>query len=406
MSDFTPQTDIDLNSLHRLSILKSLLTAARQATAESDPDRLLIEICQIAIKFLNATTGSLFIWDPETNRLFSKAVVQRPGESLESQSMPSDQGIAGWVFTHRKPLIVNDVRLDTRRCELVDECLGLPCASMIAAPLIIEQEVFGVIEILNKRSEEPFTEFDLDILTTLADQASIAIDNMRMSVQLKRQRQQLITIEQEIYKKLARDLHDGPTQWLAGISMNLEFVLRLLDFDLSKARIELEDVRHEVGRIISQLRNMMFELRPIFLESHDLSTALIHYVGNLNESENMNVKLGLDGLKVKIEPRAERAIFEIIREALSNIRRHAATPDVWINFQTDKQDVLTVTIADNGLGFNVAAVQQNYASRGSLGMLNMVERGELLGGKLSITSVPNKGTAVTLTVPLSNIVAR
>jgi len=412
MSDFIPQTGIGLNNLHRLSIFKSLLTAAQKATVESDLDRLLIEICHIAIKSLDATAGSLLVWYPETNRLFFKAVVQGgkmpppqgSGERVEGQSMPSDQGIAGWIFTHRKPLIIHEARLDARRSEAVDECLGLSSASMIAFPLIVEGEVFGVIEVLNKRSGESFNEFDLEILTALADQVSIAIDNLQMSLQLKRQRQQLINIEQDIYKKLARDLHDGPAQWLADISMNLEYVLRLIDFDPAQARSELEETRHKLDRAIGQIRNMMFELRPIFLESHDLSTALIHYIGNLNETENMNVRLEMGGLMAKLEPRAERAIFEIIREAISNIRRHAATPDVWVNFQADEQDVLTVTITDNGLGFSVADVQQNYPMRGSLGMLNMIERGELLGGKLTIESMSRQGTTVTLTVPLSNIV--
>lgn len=400
MSDFVPKAATDSHTERRMAALQAFPDAVRKMTAEADPEEFLRVICAIVVDILNGSVGSLLIWNPEDDRLYFRAISADTCEQLKDMSMPSDAGIAGWVFTHHEPLIVPDVRQDERFYSAIDESLGRQTTSLIAAPLMTQHKMLGVIEVLDKRFEDSFDELDLDILTALAGQAAIEIDNIVMYNKLKRQRRQLISIEQEVHKKLARDLHDGPAQWIAGISMNMEYILRLMDTDPAQARTELEMARQKLDKAANQIRNLMFELRPILLESHDLQTALKHYIDNLIQTDDMNIRLSMDELQTPLSPRTSRAIFDIIREAISNIKRHAYTSDAWIDLHTDNTDTLTITIKDNGLGFDPIAVRQNYSMRGSLGMLNMTERAELLDGKLTIDSVPREGTTITLTIPL------
>jgi signal transduction histidine kinase len=400
VSDFISEAAIDSNNERHIEGLQAFPDAVRKMTEEANPEKLLRTICATAIDILNASTGSLLIWNPESDRLYFQVTGDDTSEQLEGKSMPSDAGLAGWAFTHREPLIAPDVRQDERFYSAIDESLGHQTSSLMAAPLMTQHQMLGVIEVLNKRSGESFDELDLDILVALAGQASIAIDNIRMHTKLKRQRQRLIAIEQEVHKKLARDLHDGPSQWLASISMNMEYIWRLMDTDPAQAKIELEIIRHRLNKVTEQIRNLMFELRPILLESHDLQTALKHYIDNLNQTNEMNISLSMGELRTKLSPRTERAIFDIIREAISNIKRHAYTSDAWVDFHTDNLDTLTITIRDNGLGFDPSDVRQDYSLRGSLGMLNMTERAELLNGKLTIDSVSHEGATITLTIPL------
>ena len=368
--------------------------------SETEPEGLLRKICAVSIEMLDASTASLLIWDAERDQLVFRVTGPEVSKQLEGRGISADEGIAGWVFTNRRPVIVPDVRADERFCSAIDESLGHQTISLIAAPLMTEQAMLGVIEVLNKKTGQGFDDVDLDVLTALANMAAIVIDNIRMANKLKFQRQQLSTIEQDIHKKLARDLHDGPAQWLAGISMNLEYILRLIDINLPQAKVELEATRQKLDRTINQVRNLMFELRPVLLESHDLETALKHYVDSLNQMDNMNISLQMDGLSTRLVPRSERAIFDIIREAISNIKRHAYTSHAWIDFRMDCDDTLVVTVRDDGLGFDLSAVQCDYPMRGSLGMLNMTERAGLIGGSLSINSAPNQGTIVTLRLPV------
>jgi signal transduction histidine kinase len=385
----------------RAAALKALQHAALVMASELEPEQLLKRVTDIAIEVLDASSGSLLMWDPEKSTLCFRVTSSDAQPELVGATMPADVGIAGWVFTHREPTIVADVRKDERFYSKIDESLGRQTTSLIAAPLMTQQEVLGVIELVDKRSRKTFDELDLDILTTLASQAAVSIDNARLSSRLHAQRERLITIEREIHKKLARDLHDGPAQWLAGMSMNIEYILRLMDVDLAKAKVEMEAVRGTLNKTIQQIRNLMFELRPVLLTSQGLKPALQHYIESLNETESMNIRLRMDDLRTRLSADTERAVFDIVREALSNVKRHAHTQEVWVDFLCDPADRLIVTVKDNGLGFDLNAVQREYPMRGSLGMLNMLERADAVGGDLTLESVPGYGTTVKLTIPLA-----
>jgi signal transduction histidine kinase len=393
-------TSTQNNEERHIAALRALQDAARTMASDLDLAHLLTKIMDIAVSVLHASAGSLLIYDAGADQLSLKVACPAARTSLEGSSLPRDVGVAGWVFTHRTPLIVPDVSLDDRFRAETDEALHQQHLSLIAAPLLTQQDCLGVIEVLG--GQHLFDDLDLDILTTLACQAALVIDNAILSTDLHTQRARLLTVEREIHKKLARDLHDGPAQWLAGISMNLEYILRLMDRDPPRAKTEMDNVRATLDKTIKQVRNLMFELRPVILESDGLEPALEHYVDSLNHAEGMNIKLQMGAPAPGLSLDIQRTIFDIIREALSNVKRHAHTQEVWVNLQHESNNTLTVTVKDNGLGFNFGAVQRDYSTRGSLGMLNMLERAAAVGGELAIDSVPGYGTTVKLKVPLSH----
>lgn len=361
---------------------------------------LLQRLMEITVKVLDASGGTLILLDPESQQLSAKVVLGPELQTMpETCELSAGQGIASWVFSNRTPVIVDCMGKDDRFSPQVDAFFGDPNKPLVAAPLLTQQDCLGVIGVTGKTSQRKFDELDLDILTSLAGQASFAIDNTLLSGNLSKQRERLLTIEREIHKKLARDLHDGPAQWLAGMSMNLEFVLRLLEGDPCRARSELEGMRAVLDKTIRQIRNLMFELRPVILETDGIRATIEQYATNLRQTDGMNVRLDLQFNETGLSMESQRCIFDIVREALSNIRRHAHTLEAWISMKAD-QNTLVVVVKDNGLGFDFGAVQRDYSSRGSLGMLNMMERAAFVNGSLSIESVPGYGTAVRLVVPL------
>jgi signal transduction histidine kinase len=401
MDDALSCQPTEVNPDRHVAALRAFQDAARAMAFVVDATHLLKRIMDISAGALHASMGSLLMYDSDSGQLVFKAVCPETRRPLEGSTLPGDVGVAGWVFTQKTPLSVPDVSRDERFHAGVDEELlnGQP-RSLIAAPLLNQKDCLGVIEVLRSQPDQPFDDLDLDILTTLACQASVVIDNAALSSRLYAQRARLITVEREIHKKLARDLHDGPAQWLAGISMNLEYIQRLMDRDLPRAKAEMDIVRVTLDKTIKQVRNLMFELRPIVLESDGLEAALEHYVDSLNHTEGMNIKLQMSASCSDLTADAQRTIFDIVREALSNVKRHAHTQEVWVSLQRDSNSTLTITVKDNGLGFNLGAVQRDYSTRGSLGMLNMLERAAAVGGELNIDSVPGYGTTVKLKVPL------
>ena len=390
------------SSERRINALTALQDISRTLTSELDLNKLLREILHSAVRMLKASAGSLLLWDEATNELVFALTDGGAGEALEGQRMPADKGIAGWVFTHCQPDIVHDVRSNEHFYSAIDESLGYRTSSLIGAPLMTKGERIGVIEVLNKRSGEKFDEQDLDTLSTLAGQAAIAIVTARLYSQIREERDRMLGIEEELHKKLARDFHDGPAQTLASLIMDIEFIQKLLERDPSKVEAELLQLKEKATKAMHQARTTMFELRPLVLETQGLEAALEYYAERLHKTENMSIHLQVEGLEERLPRGVEDIVFAIVREAINNVKKHARANNVWLTVIRGEKE-LSSTVRDDGQGFNVEEVEISYATRGSIGLLNLYERAEMLGGRISIESTLGQGTTVSLMVPLPSI---
>jgi two-component system sensor histidine kinase DegS len=135
-----------------------------------------------------------------------------------------------------------------------------------------------------------------------------------------------------------------------------------------------------------------------------LVPALEAYAQRLRETEDLNVVFSGNGEFDRLPYSAELAIFLIVKEAITNVRKHAHASRVDIHV-TPIEDNLVVVVRDNGVGFDVGAVTEGYEERSSLGMLNMRERAEIVSGTLSLSSQPGHGTTITLELPLATNLA-
>lgn len=382
----------------RIVGLRVLQQIAQSLSSELNLERLLRKILRSAIEVMQATAGSLLLFDKATDELVFE-VIEGGGKVLEKQRMSKNEGIAGWVFTHAQPLIVDDVEKDERFYSGFDETSGFRTMSLICVPLIAKGENIGVLEILNKLSGEPFDDDDLDILTTLAAQSATAIENARLYKNVREERDRILAVEEEVRKQLARDLHDGPAQLLSAMIMNIKFLQELLRRDVGKVGEELDSFENLSGRALRQVRNMLFDLRPVILETQGLVPALQSYVQRLLETEDTVFHLQVENYERILDFKTEATVFSIVQEAITNIKKHAGASNVWLTLE-EREDSLFVTIKDDGKGFDVKEVEKSYDRRGSLGLLNMRERTELIGGQISFDSAIGQGTSVNLVVPI------
>jgi signal transduction histidine kinase len=129
------------------------------------------------------------------------------------------------------------------------------------------------------------------------------------------------------------------------------------------------------------------------------------YSGRLTETERFAVHLDVEGDVPSLTKQAGSAVFAIIREAIGNAKKYAQADNIWLRIAC-QDDMLNVSVCDDGDGFDVRAMQSNYASRGSLGMINMRERAEMIQGRFSIQSTEGEGTTVSLVAPLAPNVQR
>ncbi|HEY84444.1 MAG TPA: GAF domain-containing sensor histidine kinase [Chloroflexi bacterium] len=380
-----------------------LIYQVGQALANTlDIAELLDAVMQLSANMLNAAAASIMLIDEARRELVFEVSHNPKAVMLNRFRIAMDEGIAGWVATNGRPTIVNNVHADPRFSRNVDVRTGFLTMSIAAVPLRLKGKVIGVLEVLNKYSEDGFDDDDLRLMTSIAAQTAIALENARLYQSVRQEREKIINAQEETRKELSRILHDGVMQQISAISMNLEYAQKLLKRDLAAADKELSSIQKLAHKTAKDARLVLFELRPVILETQGLVPALERYITQLQENEDLHIKTILSPPPARLDKNVAGTIFSIIQEAINNIKRHARASQMQLSVSTVAQ-TLMVQIQDNGVGFNVEKTQKNYANRGSFGLLNMIERAELINSALAIdseTEGSNHGTTITLTVPL------
>jgi signal transduction histidine kinase len=353
---------------------------------------------------LNVEAGSLLLTDAETGNLVFQIALGDTADQIKPFQIPKGQGIAGEVAESGQPLMVADTTKDQRHFKKFDQETNFQTRNILCVPLILHDQVIGVLEVMNKRVGT-FTEHDLDVLSSVASYAAIAIDNARLHESVLAERDKVIEVEEETRKQLARDLHDGPTQLVAGLMMSLDFCKKALEKDPSLLTKEFERMTDLAERASHQLRTALFELRPLVLETQGFGAALETFMErrqkDIGPTPKLTAKIEADtpnGELSRQDAKVEATIFAIVQETVNNAIKHAKANEIKVEVKETHQAVYT-TIKDDGQGFDVDKVMDNYEERGSLGMLNLQERTELIGGELTMKSVPEHGTKITIYVP-------
>jgi len=177
LKDQTQLLTYEVQALRRyIKALQRLQETIQHFTPEQDILVLLGETLDCALELLDAADASLLLIDEETDELVFALTYGTVRETLPGYRFDRRQGIAGWVAEHLDPAIANNVRTDRRFLRDVDEHLGFETHSLVAVPLVARGNVLGVIEVLNKRSRNGFTEDDASLLSILATIAASALD--------------------------------------------------------------------------------------------------------------------------------------------------------------------------------------------------------------------------------------
>lgn len=385
----------------RIAALEALQQVALAFASELGLNRILALILSSAMDVIKANAGSLLLHDPEKQELVFKVVQGGSGKVLRNKRIKQDEGIAGWVFTRKRPVIVQDVKLDPRFLDRIDKNYKYSTTAMVAAPMIYKGTPIGVIEIINKKGGGKFTEDDRELLMAFAAQSAVLIENAQLYEQVVSERDRILAVEEEVRRGLARELHDGPSQLLSATIMGMRFLRQVLEKQPDRALAELNELERLSTQALHQVRNMLFDLRPVALETQGLGAALQLYVERQGADSHLKLHIDPAVANVRFPAKVEGAAFSIVQEAVGNAKKHAQANTIWITAKKTTEG-LVLSVRDDGRGFDVDSTESEYAQRGSLGLLNMKERAELCQGKLAIDSKPGKGTIVTLVIPFQN----
>jgi len=218
-------------------------------------------------------------------------------------------------------------------------------------------------------------------------------ENMRFYVQ------QVTRAQEDERKRIARELHDDVSPSLLLLVQRLDVLVSNSRPRLSKSLTEgLEDLHHQIIKALEGLRHCAQDLRPRILDDLGLVAALEWMTEEMVKNYRIDAHVEVIGIERSLPDEEQLVLFRIAQEALSNTRRHAEASRAWVTLEFG-DDKTTLTVKDNGKGFELPPRIGDLASAGKLGLAGMQERAQLINGKLTLKSEQGKGTTVTVEVP-------
>ena len=379
--------------------ISNVLDLGELAQSILDPIVKALHVKQAALLFPKIESGDF------TTQFVQQATTGEPSINLR---LTSDSPIVTWLTTEGKNLkrelidIIPQFKSlwETERVALKASNVELLC------PIRSKGKLIGILTVGKKQSDAPYSDEEVDLLITIANEAAVAIENARMLDSLKNEQlrvRQLLTqavrTQEEERKRISVDLHDSVAQWLVAASYRAQTCNELLSgHDNDEAQGELAEMESTITKSLKELRRVVTGLRPPALDELGLSHALRQSLEDL-KTNGVDCQFSEVGTPVRLPSSMEIAIYRVVQETLTNVRRHADATKVNLRLQF-QADELLVEIRDNGRGFNLSQTLDSAISVGHMGLLGMRQRAEALGGDITIKTGEGTGTTIILSLPI------
>jgi signal transduction histidine kinase len=367
----------------RVNDLTTVAQVSAAAVSLLDESRLLSEFARLTSERFAPNLVRLYLID-------ERGVLHRTAlkDSSEDETIPLDDDcFVARAARERKGFLHTQHHNQHLTSNVHDGVVDVLSAhSELAVPMAVRDRLIGVLHI-----ESPvgvaLGESHLRVMATLGDLIAVAVQNVRSY----RQAQELAALEERT--RLARELHDSVSQALYGIGLGAQTARTMLDKDPNLVRQPLEYVISLAQAGLTEMRALIFELRPETLENEGLVTALAKQGASLQARQNIQVQLELCD-----EPTLglgdKESLYRIAREALHNVIKHAQATKVVLRLVRE-DEFLALDVIDNGRGFDTG---RDFP--GHLGLQSMRERVMNLGGWLEIYSAPGEGARVSARLPM------
>lgn len=265
--------------------------------------------------------------------------------------------------------------------------------SMEILPLVYQLETIGQMILAPRAPAEAFSQSDRRLLETIARQAGVAAYNVRLTQDLQRSRERLVTTREEERRRLRRDLHDGLGPVLAAMSFKLDAVYNLADRDAGAVKKMSTELKAQMQEVLADIRRIAYNLRPPALDELGLVGALKAHIASHNQVQGLQITLEAPENPPPLPAAVEVAAYRIALEAMTNVSRHAGARHCCVRLSLP--DDLCLEVTDDGCGMPGSV-------RSGVGLTSMRERAEELGGMCVAEALPQGGTGIIAHLPLSS----
>jgi signal transduction histidine kinase len=371
-----------LSCRRELSALRDVMSVAAESLELRE---VLNRLLDHVLRMMKSRVGVIHLFDEQriTLRLAaSRRVPKRILAGIEAVEGPFDP--TTWPTGEREPYVLPEIAERLRQSVTQPE--GQKRAPYVGVPVRSGGETLGLISVVGRLGRE-FDDGDTALLTSIADQIGVVVENAR----LHRQAEQLAVVRER--ERLARELHDSVTQSLYSLTLLAEASQRLLGGGDPERAMEYTGRLGEIAQqALKEMRLLVYQLRPLVLKREGLVGALQQRLDAVEKRAGVDARLLVEGT-LDLPAPVEEGLYRIAQEALNNALKHAGPRLVSLRIEADDERV-RLQVEDDGRGFELAAVRD----KGGMGLTSMRERAERMGGSFSLTSTPGKGTTVQVDV--------
>lgn len=257
----------------------------------------------------------------------------------------------------------------------------------------LDRQLQGILEMI-ERADHLVSQVNivLNYLTADLKDVGTALENAKLKQNFTLK---IIEAQEEERKRLSREIHDGPAQMLANVLLRTDIIdLAYHQNGHEAAKKEITELKVMVRNALSEVRRIIYDLRPMALDDLGLVPTLRKYIVTTEEyNPTGKINFQIYGENQRLKPNFEVAIFRLVQECLTNGTKHGKFSEAWVKIEWLKQKI-NIIVKDNGVGFDPNIVKEK-----SFGLLGMRERVELLNGTMKIISFPGNGTTILFSIP-------
>jgi signal transduction histidine kinase len=365
--------------------LEALDAAVRGISGILDPEQVLQLIVDRVRELVAAQYAALGIVDETAQIVEFITSGITPEDRQAIGELPRGHGLLGLIIRENRPYRIPDIAAHP-------ESYGFPpnhppMRSFLGVPVAVKDQVVGRLYLTNKQGAAEFSPDDQALVEMFALHAGIAIDNARLHEQVQR----LAVVEER--DRISRDLHDSVIQSIYAVTLSLDDVPELVSDAPDEARQRVDVAIDALHGVIRDLRNFIFGLRPLLLDSGNLLDGLRALAEEMRRNTAIEVVIRGE-LTDELPMEVVAELLSIAREALANVARHSGATHAFIDLDLREQDVQLI-VEDDGRGIGPGALQLG----GHHGLANMRARAEALGGTFEIESDLPVGTRIIVAIP-------
>jgi PAS domain S-box-containing protein len=384
--DITEQKEAELTA-------QTLLRLSHRLTSTLNLQQLLQMITEEAVRLTGAAGGfSGLVADAG---VVTTRYLQNDQLHQLDEVWPPRRGIPGHVLASGEPYLTNDGAADS----LVDAGFArrFDVGSVLAMPVHgTRGRMIAYIEVDKRPGESGFAPGDQDKLEGLSRIAAVAIQNARSFARLRELGQQIVSAQEEERRRLAQELHDSAGQTLTALLVSLEMLAAGVHQEQLRARLdELVSIARDA---YEEVRASAHALRPPVLDSADFEHALSAFCDDFSRQVGLPIHFSSEPLPALPEP-LMLSLYRFLQETLTNVVRHSQASQASVEVSCSGDEVV-LTVRDNGVGLDLDADPSALPSSTGLGLRGLRERFELIGGEVTLSSEPEKGTVVTARCPV------